>query len=985
MPAFDNSDIVNVTDLADRVTALEVGGGVGGGGAAVAIDLTAAPYNVVANDSTKGTQNSTGVQLAIDTFNGLKADLKLPRGDVYLNQAGTSNWFVKFGPGATGLTLSGHGKETRIIGQADGDAGESAVIELDQVNGITLRDFFIEHGTINKPDPSQLNFLIRVNNSHAGGGGDAGKTRNVRIENVDFGKTWGDGLAMRAGSASDNIVENIHCRNLHMSLAGHCMRNWEPSTTYAAYEQINNTVITCATKANLVDADYLTIGDVANRVLVRKVYEFDTAGNGVTAGRIQVNVSTDTTAAEVAARLRTAILANQPGLSVTDVGGGVLRLGNVATMTENVAHASFTISAESYQCYTAGTSASSGAGPSGGVYPPVGAGDRVTDGTVVWNKHNGIRYGARAGVTFQKGYDTVTFKDCYLENSQNSPWDTESTGVGVRRRIDVDGFVVRNNGNTGIAMSFGSTLDGVAEDCTYRNVDTAGGRWHITYTKNLVIENSRCVVDAILPDGDDQPMIEIRGTNENLRIVNPAFISKAGAAAPLVDNEKGDVTVEGGYLEQGRAASIARMDGGRLRMFGTKCRWTASSGASTVNMFQANATLDHVDDFQLSGVQLKINTGNAASFAYVGSRGTKANRHVSIAGCRVEGGLANACYFSKQAGSAMDANPVLQRNNFNAAPLYYQVDENDNQVTKSVFPIIEGNREGGYTITGTIDPTGNARAPQGAKYIWVNGNSTKFYLKREGSGFGGWSEVTSGPPSFSAYQLPDTSAEFTTLIADNTLTTVAPTLSYACQEASGNLAAAIGSIALTAAGSVTYANAETGYTDTSIGVPDNAASTGFSTTDALLANPATTSRLMIMIARLTAVPAAGRGFMQISDTDQIRVQNTGGNARARVFLSGNDSTPANDLSTTQFKIYFAQVNETLNTCIFGNEDFKHTHGYTAPSSTTKRIGIGGFDATSAPMRALRVWYWEGENAEWTQAQIKEFLIALGAGVAWTAA
>ncbi len=106
-------------------------------------------------------------------------------------------------------------------------------------------------------------------------------------------------------------------------------------------------LITCATKANLVDTDYMTIGDGIN---VAKVYEFDTAGNGVTTGRVQVNVSTDTTAAQVAARLRTAILANQPALSVTDNADGTLTVthnwpgtgGNV-TMTENVTHASFTV------------------------------------------------------------------------------------------------------------------------------------------------------------------------------------------------------------------------------------------------------------------------------------------------------------------------------------------------------------------------------------------------------------------------------------------------------------------------------------------------------------------------------------------------------------------------------------------------------------------------------------------------------------------
>jgi hypothetical protein len=105
--------------------------------------------------------------------------------------------------------------------------------------------------------------------------------------------------------------------------------------------------ITCTTKANYVDTDYMTIGDGMG---IAKVYEFDAAGNGVTGGRVQVDISTDTTAAQVAARLRTAILANQPALGVVDNADGTLTVthqwpgagGNVA-MAEFVANAGHTV------------------------------------------------------------------------------------------------------------------------------------------------------------------------------------------------------------------------------------------------------------------------------------------------------------------------------------------------------------------------------------------------------------------------------------------------------------------------------------------------------------------------------------------------------------------------------------------------------------------------------------------------------------------
>ncbi len=105
--------------------------------------------------------------------------------------------------------------------------------------------------------------------------------------------------------------------------------------------------ITCTTKANYIDTDYMTIPDA---LLGTKVYEFDTAGDGASGGRIAVNISGATTAANVAAILKTAIEANQGTLVVTDAGSGVLTLahkiagviGNV-TITENVANAGHTV------------------------------------------------------------------------------------------------------------------------------------------------------------------------------------------------------------------------------------------------------------------------------------------------------------------------------------------------------------------------------------------------------------------------------------------------------------------------------------------------------------------------------------------------------------------------------------------------------------------------------------------------------------------
>lgn len=115
------------------------------------------------------------------------------------------------------------------------------------------------------------------------------------------------------------------------------------SSTNCWIRQGSSKLLTVVAKANLIDGETVTI--TVNGTAV--VYEFDVNGTGVTAGRVQVNVSADTTAATVAARLKTAINANQATLTVTDPLNGtlVIDLPSVnagLSISDTVADAGFT-------------------------------------------------------------------------------------------------------------------------------------------------------------------------------------------------------------------------------------------------------------------------------------------------------------------------------------------------------------------------------------------------------------------------------------------------------------------------------------------------------------------------------------------------------------------------------------------------------------------------------------------------------------------
>jgi hypothetical protein len=80
--------------------------------------------------------------------------------------------------------------------------------------------------------------------------------------------------------------------------------------------------VTADTNTNMADGDKVVLSDGVRFV----TYEYDKAANGVTAGNVAWTAGT--TAATVATNLRTAIIANQPGLTVTDNLAGVLTITN---------------------------------------------------------------------------------------------------------------------------------------------------------------------------------------------------------------------------------------------------------------------------------------------------------------------------------------------------------------------------------------------------------------------------------------------------------------------------------------------------------------------------------------------------------------------------------------------------------------------------------------------------------------------------------
>jgi hypothetical protein len=229
----------------------------------------------------------------------------------------------------------------------------------------------------------------------------------------------------------------------------------------------------------------------------------------------------------------------------------------------------------------------------------------------------------------------------------------------------------------------------------------------------------------------------------------------------------------------------------------------------------------------------------------------------------------------------------------------------------------------------------------------------------------------------SGLAFPADDTEEAAFIAANPSAGPVADLIYTCQESAGNLVEAGGGVSLTADGAVTYQNAVTGFTRKAVGIPDGGANTGFTSTSATLPDPATTSYLAIVVARSSGTPPVGRGFVHLSEANQLRVNTT---PRIRSLLVGDDTVVPQDIDTN-VHFFFASVDETANAAYAGWEDVLHNSAYVSASSSTKRLGVGGYDAPSFACNVLAIYVWLSTIP--TKAQLKARLQAHGKTVAWS--
>jgi hypothetical protein len=191
-----------------------------------------------------------------------------------------------------------------------------------------------------------------------------------------------------------------------------------------------------------------------------------------------------------------------------------------------------------------------------------------------------------------------------------------------------------------------------------------------------------------------------------------------------------------------------------------------------------------------------------------------------------------------------------------------------------------------------------------------------------------------------------------------------PTAQWSCQEASGNLASSIGSIALTATGSnLVYAQTVTGWSRGFVGFSAETANSRWSTTSATLDAAAGQSVAWLVYASAQAASTAQRLILTASVAPQntIRASTTAWQHVHASTAATMASTPL-ALDNVRALIWYRNGTSNVSGMISPTENHLGTHDETVYTGGTIK-GLGTSGSTCAVCRVGLVCVWMGADAE----------------------
>jgi hypothetical protein len=228
---------------------------------------------------------------------------------------------------------------------------------------------------------------------------------------------------------------------------------------------------------------------------------------------------------------------------------------------------------------------------------------------------------------------------------------------------------------------------------------------------------------------------------------------------------------------------------------------------------------------------------------------------------------------------------------------------------------------------------------------------------------------------------PSTSAQVATLLTAAGIASSGGLFGlFNCQEASGNLADATGNgFTLTAANTPSYQNTDTGWTAKSVGMADNSTS-NFANASASLADPSTTSYLLILCASITGTTAA-RAAARIGSTLNQTIEARTSSTPLHQLLTGATGTNGK-LAPSGFTLWTLQHNVgSSRQSLFVEAERMDASTFVALAG--KEIRIGRTLTASAPLtRINHVMAFSGASSEVTPSKLHKLYRLMGYTPQW---
>jgi uncharacterized repeat protein (TIGR01451 family) len=236
----------------------------------------------------------------------------------------------------------------------------------------------------------------------------------------------------------------------------------------------------------------------------------------------------------------------------------------------------------------------------------------------------------------------------------------------------------------------------------------------------------------------------------------------------------------------------------------------------------------------------------------------------------------------------------------------------------------------------------------------------------------------------SGIRVPATATQWSDFRSIKGLSVASPDSLWLCQDASGNLADAIGALPLTATAVLNYQQAVAGWSR--LGVFSTDAGSGKAVLPAATGpTPATTSQTWMFIMSMPATPAANRiigGLDTPSSTNGVRWLHLTGTGFLRFNVVGVNTDGAVNMSSG-VHVFLVKYDRT-NSAAVTYTDLEKIVGTYAATALDGDKGLGNAGGgTSSARGALYGCLWTAGNGEISDANVKAMLQAMGFAIAWS--